>query len=1256
MYILYISFILAPQGSSSNITKAGNRDDIVSIPLSEIPIQLLGRKKNGVPTAQTVEITGTKKTNVVTILDPKTPKEHLASMVLINPKPELNLDLTKQEVNEINNRREHNNKDDRPSESLSEALAKYKQLLKDTDDRTVTRKTPIGDDGNATDTGTVGGSHTSGGETQSNEMSPGEATPDVEKPTKELSAADVVSPIEPTPSSSNKISSKGVDEGPVAAADVDTGGTAIPEKELLSSSSNESPVKEIASTYNPKTKENKEFTTSPDEYYENTDTKYSPSEDGEHDKGAKLSGNLDNFKAGVTPDIPLEFNPSKENDKEDKKAESLPQKQKQKQKQKEKLLKQYKEEKPAKVKKGGKQFKLENSKFKPKFIPVTKSSSPNEKQDIEDGEITKDREDGELKKITDETTSERPGALSQTVEFHSGNGKEHVSEHPQQAVDYDKMFFGKIQEKVKNGKNGFFNQKIMPGKPLSSPSSSSSSKENGHLRQTQTLITQNDQGFLPEDLGLTPIRDQYESVSELDDHQSSSSSSSSVEEHLKTAKAVTKMNIPKQQNHKIINLLGAIEQVAKQTASMAQNELRRIDQGQQGDLPVASKRILEVKSKKINVLLNSLNGEEDKDKLGMETRQLQNVIRTLGDVFSQIPAKKKALTAQRKSSMKNTITIDGYQIPYISEIADNPKSDKKKSLLDFHPIKIVKSKITSNGAGRHGNKTNNAKDHKIRSFLKAFEEHLEDITSFKKSSLNKAKLSKAKKQAWQKPTSKQHIELNHLYRAKAADNVTSFPFQLPFATAHSPNPILPSPVVDSDINIPHLVSQQGQLGYTRWSADEDYHSNHLPFNPIHENNARIDRVLLNPEPIIGPSRSNVEDPDQEPPITAMGNQQQPYATYVPGSSQSRQDIPDIAYTGDGDNQQVMGGDNRYDDEEPYNHNQVMSDVEQTFEEQPEGLPTLPDNSVVKQAHAFDDISPVVNDISDPVPSNMNVPAVVGSVGGVAGGVGVLAKNPVLSVSLSGKVAESHDETIDKGVEKPSPAKPEVGRFSHLNLNTLSRKNQAPQRYMPTPKPPGLPNIKPMEQFATFNHGLKPLRARINMKKRPLMKDRKSKDSTRLIKHVKKKNNIKHAAPKVQPNHPPSKKTKIKKKPIKETHIISLSSKPKHFTKTEKGTAKQDIPTVSSAAKKSIDYNQPLSIFARGRSIHFKTPPAISKALMSGIVEKKAKINKKSPSLSADFPMVVSVANFTLDELPLLTKGRSYVLTSSGEKGMLLKKL
>ena len=68
-----------------------------------------------------------KKTDVVTVLDPKQPKERLASMVLVNPKPELNLDLTKQELAEIQNRRHHK---EEPEESLSDALDKYKKLLK----------------------------------------------------------------------------------------------------------------------------------------------------------------------------------------------------------------------------------------------------------------------------------------------------------------------------------------------------------------------------------------------------------------------------------------------------------------------------------------------------------------------------------------------------------------------------------------------------------------------------------------------------------------------------------------------------------------------------------------------------------------------------------------------------------------------------------------------------------------------------------------------------------------------------------------------------------------------------------------------------------------------------------------------------------------------------------------------------------------------------------------------------------------------
>ena len=620
----------------------------------------------------------------------------------------------------------------------------------------------------------------------SNEMSPGEATSAIEKPLKEMHHE------ERAPTTSNEVSSNKIEEAPVTESDADSGGggNVIPEKEILTSSLKESPVKEIASTFNPDTKENKEFTSSQDEFYENTDPKkeqpsdqvehnhYLPSEDEDQEKGTKLAGNLDNFKAGVTPDMPLEFKPSEDDDRENSKAASLSPL---KQKQKKKLLKQSKEDKLGKGKKNGKQFKVENSKFKPKFIPITKSSSPDPKESQGEEMVATENEDSsDLKKITDETTSERPGALSQTMEYHSGNGKEHVSEHPQHTVDYEKMFSGKMQEKAKNGKNGFFKQKILSGNTNSA-----------NMWQTPPTM-HNDQSFLPEDLGLTPIHDQFESVSEQDQ------SPFPVENHVKTTKAVAKMNIPKQQNHKIINLLGAIEQAAKQTASMAQSELQRIDQGQQSDLPAASKRILEVKSKKINALLNSLNGEEDKDKLGMETRQLQNVIRTLGDVFSQIPAKKKALGSQTKSPVKSAITIDGYQVPYTSEVKPNRKSSKPKSLLDFHPIKIT------NNANKHGNKTGSAKDHKIRSFLKAFEKHLEDITSLRKSSLNRAKsMTKVKKQPWQKPISKQHIAVNHLYRAKAADNVTTFPFQLPFATSHSPNPILPSPVIDSEaVNSP----------------------------------------------------------------------------------------------------------------------------------------------------------------------------------------------------------------------------------------------------------------------------------------------------------------------------------------------------------------------------------------------------------------------------------------------------------------------
>ncbi|XP_066925026.1 uncharacterized protein [Clytia hemisphaerica] len=1233
----------APQNAPVNNTKAAGRGDIISIPLSALsglPLQLLSQKKDELPTPSSSE-SREKKTDVVTVLDPKNPKEHLASMVLINPKPELNLDLTKEEVSEINNRRHH--QEDDPTESLSDALEKYKKLVKEgyADDMEVKNETSTHHEKVGEEKGFTSSQDEFYGANEREENQ--HALPHKEK------------------EKEHEIEFK----------------TSKDEKFR-----HEEEAKEHSVNFHPDEKEDNgkfqhgESQGSKGYHHEGESKENSKEEDiGEKDEASKLM------------------------DKEEKNEEKI-----------EKMEKEESEGKKEQNKKGkkeGKNYKVEASKFKPKFIPQTKSESP--KPSPTEGQH---HEDG-LKTVSDEKSSSKPGELEQTVEYHSGNGgSEHVSQHPHHKIDYQNMFQGKLKDKAKNE---FFNERIFHQNEHTEDERPSSHTKHT-LWDSSTLSPLKKEGFLTEDLGLTPIRDQYESAAIFGNESP-------------TSPVTTKTTVP-QQSGKIMNLLGEIEQAAQQTAQMAKHELKKLDEGDQDNVPVASKRVLEVKSKKIDSLLNSLDGEESQQfmsgnpKLGLEAMQLQDVIQTLQNMF-------KPSTSEQSNP---------------SERRQTDEQHKEKSLLDFHPIKIAKSQIATT--------VKTMKKQKYQSFLKSFEEHLKDITSSKlmkglqqKQEITSSKLMKGLQQKQEITSSKrteglqQKHEIDHLYHIKASDNVTSFPFNLPFATNHHPNPIIPNP----KIGLTHPFRDASVAHYSPWL----HPANNFPLNhgppDIQLSDLQVQNILLQPDPIIGPSRSNTnqkpslatstsstETQTQVQPREKVLTKQQPFTS---ASFQQREKVPstNTKQSNTGDQTQPA----------PKETFQQRENVPQSIDEPDysdiggevprEGVTDgfspfgddLSHHGFAPIGHADPSIArqqgfgnfPPVNDVSDlPTQSMIEQQPISGDVG---------PKNPVLMVSSSGNVAPSHNEVIDKNVHAP---KTEGGKFAHLNLNTLTRKTHTPI-VMATPRPPSLPEIPPMRQFSSmvpFGH-LKPLRARPDIKRRPLMKDHKSKDATRLIKHVKKKNEIKQrptskrqTPPKSKPStkqkHTPTsnkKPTKTKKRGKKATRAKTRSTpsrtklstksninstkiqtfntsnhtstklpktnqtvknnsaliKPENSTNTklDPTTTHQNTTTTTttsknvnetrshanttSPSKKSIDYNKPLSIYSHGRSIHFKTSPEVSEVLMNGIVQKKGVIDSrvKDTKRENDFPMIFNIADFNLNDLPMLTKGRSYVLTSN-EKG------
>ena len=1186
---------------------------------------MLGQKKNKLPQVLGKDGAINKKTDVLTILDPNQPKERLASMVLINPKPELNLDLTKQELAEIQNRRHHK---EEPEESLADALNKYKKLLKD------------------------------------EKNSSSKLTPNVEK-------------------------------------------------------------------------DEKEFTSSQDEFYGHEDKKFNKEHDdkngfppheenGEKENKANGDGSniqsVGNYNSSHSSDSnelinnnkgPLAYQGNHESNAKDEetKASMDSEKETQKESTDKEAEKEKENKKPTtkgKEKKKGKNFKGEESKFKPKFIPQTKSESPS----------APTTNDGEMKKITDKTSSDKPGVLSQTMEYHSGNGKEHVDEHPQHQVDYDKMFDGgKLQNKMKNRKNRFFDEKLYQQQEQHQQTENTSKliasaydlngDSNNHWN-SGTLSPMASEGFFPEDLGLTPINDQYETAAVVSGSEEQNAnrilpSSGEMTITSSVTAASTKTDIappaPKSDD-KIMGLLGEIEQAAQQTAQMAQEELKKINDGGDKtatDVPgVVSKRVLEIKSKKIDALLSSLHSAKGRElqkknpKLEVEATQLKDVIKTLGDLVSSKSSKHNRETNEIEA--RNSFRRD----------IKNKDQRRSKSLLEFNPVKVIKSKIEV-----FSNKTNVLKDPKAlkyRSFIKSFEEHLEDMTTLAGRSNN----IKNKKMASQKH------EINHMFHIKASDNVTSFPYNLPFATGHAPSPIIPSskhgPVHPfKDLSVAHL---------SPWlHSPTDFPLRHAQ-DDIQISDMQVQDILLQPEPIIGPARSNT---NAKPSVGYSNNKKyqnqiQPRHEISPSSRKGYSDLGNVV---------LEDTDTFADSLSPLvnDEHQQFGDQDQTYEEGetfPETnlLDAPSETSILKQDVSFDDFPPVnyLTDLSPSSPANRHV-------------MGPSApKNPVLIVSSSKNVSLSHNEVIDKDSgSKTSPQPKETKQngaqgktFDHLNLNTLTKKTHTPPK-VTSPKPPSLPEMVPMHQFASkpFGH-LKPIRPRPDFKKRPLMKDHKSKDATRLMKHVKKKSEVKktptsslstttHQKTQKQQHSPapnsrkrPTGKTKRKSKvKSKMTGTTSMSAKRKKpispsvpvtkqllknqrtglmkrknsttatttnnnnknnnnnnnnsttTTDAATATAKNTVPKASSSsANKSIEYNQSLSIVSKGRSVHFRTSPEDSKTLMNGIVQKKGKIDvrrKVAVTKESDFPKIFQTANFSLNDLPLLTKGRSYVLTTE-EKG------
>ena len=1258
--------------------------------MENLPLSLLGQKKDELPHGEAADVgdVTVKKTDVLTVLDPKQPKERLASMVLINPKPELNLDLTKQELAEIQNRRHHKEE----PESLADAVDKYKKLLKDEKSGKASYSKLTSSEANA-----------SGG--------------------KEFKS-----------SQDEFYGTHGEDKQHHHSDDYKNGFTPYQQQE------GESQFQHDYNNYNnneygygDSSKNNNNLQSADGNSYNSSshsEDSNEASSDGHktpllekinHESNAKD----EETKAALTE----EDEGSKGSSKEDK-----PLKEESENKNKQSNNK-GKEEK-----KKGKNFKGEESKFKPKFIPQTKSESPS--APITSGTSTSE----DMKKITDKTSSDKPGVVSQTMEYHSGNGKEHVDEHPKHQVDYDKMFNGgKLQDKVKNSKNGFFDKKLYQGKnedgqqeqteddtsqliantfDTTNTNNNINTKSNEHWN-SGTLSPMASEGFFPEDLGLTPINDQYENNDAMSNAFNTGLSSSSSSDEMNNigpqSMAITsslsappvssvsamkadiatpsiQVAVPPKSDDKIMGLLGEIEQAAQQTAHMAQEELKKINDGGEhspADVSstLASKRMLDIKSKKIDALLNSLHSAKGKElekqnpKLEMEANQLKGVISTLGNLFSS----KSAIIDKENNNKEAKDVAEGKKRARSSYRREIKKKDQRwgKSLLEFHPTKVAKSKIEA-----LSNKTKlfirDPKTQKYQSFIKSFEARLEGMTTLaKRTGGGKGTSIKNKK----KFASQKH-EINHLFTIKASDNVTSFPFTLPFATSHAPSPIVPSPKHGPvhpfrDLSVAHL---------SPWLHDGSSPSDFQPLrhntqDDVRMSDMQVQDILLQPEPIIGPARSNTN----AKPSVQYNNK---YQKNIQPRQQILKGINDID---DG----VLEDIERYTNGQPpltsfndehreFNVNEDQSYIgEASLPPEISMLDTLPQPSelsgvkhpdLVKQGVSLDDFPPV-NDVSD-LPASSS-PTDMHAM------VQTAPKNPILMVSQTGHVAPSHDEVIDKSLGKnASPVAAEKERkdadgkkFDHLNLNTLTRKTHTPSK-IALPKPPALPEMTPMHHFnaTPFGH-LKPIRARPDFKRRPLIKDRKSKDATRLMKHVKKKSEVKNDASTKSPEaanvnkkskamkHNKMRKTKIKSKQnesLKHSNIINNGNNKNQtvvdFTKQNKQnstiTTATNASTVtvgtkkssSSSSKKSgTDNNQSMTIFSKGRSIRFKTSAEDSKSLMNGIAaQKKGKIGDVRHNIAVpkvtDFPMVFKIADFSLNDLPMLAKGRSYVLTSE-DKGL-----
>ncbi|XP_057294387.1 uncharacterized protein LOC130622945 isoform X2 [Hydractinia symbiolongicarpus] len=110
-----------------------------------------------------------------------------------------------------------------------------------------------------------------------------------------------------------------------------------------------------------------------------------------------------------------------------------------------------------------------------------------------------------------------PGVVSQTVELHSGNGKKHVSDHPEMHVDYNNFFSGKLNDKLKS-------HEITHRKPMFNGRTIITPDKNGPLPEstiTQKNLTtfQNSSAFI-DDAGkeLAEIYDKVHKINaDLDD-------------------------------------------------------------------------------------------------------------------------------------------------------------------------------------------------------------------------------------------------------------------------------------------------------------------------------------------------------------------------------------------------------------------------------------------------------------------------------------------------------------------------------------------------------------------------------------------------------------------------------------------------------------------------------------------------------------------------------------------------------------------